>query len=142
MEILAQKKRGLIPLYSLVATICTILILFNAMLKVAATTLLFLVIGGVILDIACIVICIRVKRTPDQITYENGKVDFGNGYVAPAGNITNVEYRQARARGWHYRWGKLTIYVDDQVFTYRYIAEVEEAHNRIINVMLEAKKGK
>ena len=110
--------------------------------EAAIATLPIIVIGCVICDVICIVICVWVKRTPDQITYENGKVDFGNGYVAPAANITNVEYRQARARGWHYQWGKLTVYVDDQVFVYRYIADVEEAHNRIINLMLNAKKSK
>lgn len=146
MEILAQKKRGLIPLYSFCAIIVTAVFasMFITYLHSAmpAIILALTLIGGVTGDVMCIVICVWVIRTPAQITYENGKVDFGNGYVAPAENIAKVEYRQARARGWHYQWGKLTVYVDDQVFVYRYIADVEEAHNRIINVMLEAKKGK
>lgn len=145
MQILAQKKRGLIPLYCFAAILSTVLftiMFFAGLNSEAIATLPIIIIGGVVCDVTCIVICVWVIRTPDQITYENGNVDFGNGYVAPAENITNVEYRQARARGWHYQWGKLTIYVDGREFVYRYIADVEEAHNRIINVMLEAKKGK
>lgn len=146
MEIIAQKKRGLVPLYSFSAILSTAIFaaMFIAELhSTAAVAILpIIVIGGIVCDVICIVICVWVIRTPNRITYENGKVNFGNGYEAPAENITKVEYRQARARGWHYQWGKLTIYVDDRVFVYRYIADVEEAHNRIINVMIEAKKGK
>lgn len=142
MEILAQKKRGLIPLYFFAAILSTVVLTAMYLTTEVPATLPIIIIGGVAIDVICIVICVWVIRTPDQITYENGKVNFGNGYVAPAENITKVEYRQARARGWHYQWGKLTIYVDGREFVYRYIADVEEAHNRIINVMLEAKKGK
>lgn len=142
MEILAQKKRGLIPLYLFAAILSTVMLTAMYLTTKVPTTLPIIVIGGAIIDVMCIVMCVWIIRTPDQITYENGQVYFGNGYVAPAENITNVEYRQAHSRGWHYRWGKLTIYVDGREFVYRYIADVEAAHNRIINLMLNAKKSK
>lgn len=147
MEILAEKKRGLILLYFFAAILSTLL--FTLMYFKAKSAIVILpvilpviVIGSIAIDVMCIVICVWIKRTPERITYENGKVDFGNGYVTHAENITKVEYRRVHARGWSYKWGKLTVYVEDRVLVYRYMADVEEAHNRIINVMLEAKKGK
>ena len=41
----------------------------------------------------------------------------------------------------HYFWGKLTLVIGGESYSYSFVADVEEVHNRLIALMKEAVRG-
>lgn len=154
MEILAEKKSGLAPSYIINPIIGAILICasiadFVVGLRYATDIpLVSVILSGIslgVLGIAVIVLNIisfvRIKRSPDCITLNGNQVDLGNGYIVNINQITDVDYREARARYSTLSWGTLTVYVENQKLNYYYIENVRHARDRIMQFILQSKLG-
>lgn len=153
MEILAQKKRGLAAAYILNPIIGAFLIIiavvnFIVGLRFSDTPVASIIVFGVlfiVMGIAIIVITavslMRVKKSPDCITLNGNQVDLGNGYIVNINQITDVDYREARARYSTLSWGTLTVYVENQKLNYYYIENVRHARDRIMQFILQSKLG-
>ena len=58
--------------------------------------------------------------------------------LLPGHKIARVEYRRAHMRYGTYAWGKLMVAVrDGREISCNYVADVEQAHNRLIDLMRE-----
>lgn len=147
MEVIARRKEGLLALYIAVAVVFIPLFFGPYMMMHFVDSLdgnpwfyamLFL---GVVCVGIFIWVIVGIIRTPRvAIAYENGKLYFGNGFSCTPQEITSVNYRRSHARGISYRWGRITVTLQGQTIKYDYIADVEYAHDRILQLMLEAKK--
>lgn len=151
MEILAEKKHGLpwfyisyiiigafclaLAIVMFIVFLCTIgeIISVLPLLLVVAVGIFSIVIGTISL--------LRIKRSPDCIMLNGNQVDLGNGYIVNINQITDVDYREARARYSTYRWGTLTVYVDGQKIDYHYIDDVRHARDRMMQLIWQAKNG-
>lgn len=145
MEILAQKQRGLLAQY----IIATILVAFIIGFEIIMLTFDFqseglpvfilwpvIILAAVYIAITavCVVSCVRIKKTPDRITLDGNRIDLGNGLIVNLSQIENVDYREARNR-YRQRWGTLTVYLQNQKIVYYYMADVQRARDRIMQLV-------
>lgn len=153
MEVLAKKKHGLPWMYLIfviLGAFCLIVAtaMFIAFLSfmgvqglIAALPLIMLVAVGIFLIVLGIISLLRIKRTPDCITLCGNRVDLGNGLTVDISQITRVDYREARARYSTYRWGTLTVYLENQKIDYCYYEDVQYSRDKILQLMLQSKLG-
>lgn len=81
---------------------------------------------------------IKGMKTPEEIAVREGEMLTFLGQTFPLKELTNVRYRLAHARGWSYRWGRLTVVrKDGRSYVAYFVADVEEAHDRLIALMRE-----
>lgn len=146
-EVIARKREGLLALY-IVTLIFVIAFIVGGNLSLRAVgnwtagIWLIFVLEAFLIGV-CGWVLIGILRTPQvMITYENGKLYFANGVECSPQEIASVNYRRAHARGISYRWGKLIVTVHGQEIKYNYVADVEQAHDRILALMLEAREKK
>lgn len=86
-------------------------------------------------------------RTSDNlIVYDNEKLIFDDGYNCSPEDIIKVEYSKAVARNEdsllpdvEQNYGYLTIYTTQRNITYNQVADVENAHNKLIYYMKQAR---
>ncbi len=139
MEIIARRKGGLFFLYGF----CGVVGVFFLVLALIGSSLeQYERIGdlliGLTLLVTGLVICVLYLRTPKVvITYDGNKLSIGGQEYKPS-QITSVNYRRARAKHTHYRWGSITVKISGKEYRYSFVADVEEVHNRLIALMKEA----
>ena len=81
---------------------------------------------------------IKGMKTPEEIAVREGEMLTFLGQTFPLKELVNVRYRLAHARGWSYRWGRLTVVrKDGRSYVAYFVADVEEAHDRLIALMRE-----
>lgn len=81
---------------------------------------------------------IKGMRMPEEIAVREGDMLTFLGQTFPLKELANVRYRLAHARGWSYRWGRLTVVQKDgRSYVAYFVADVEEAHDRLIALMRE-----
>ena len=81
---------------------------------------------------------IKWVKTPEEIAVREGEMLTFLGQTFPLKELVNVRYRLAHARGWSYRWGRLTaVRKDGRSYVAYFVADVEEAHDRLIALMRE-----
>lgn len=148
MEILAKKQRGLTWQYVFTTVMGVIFMCFEIAIvaKGLRSTgkiefilpILFITAVGIVIIVTGVVTCLRIKKTPDCITLNGTQVDLGNGLIVHLSQIENVDYRESRGRYNRMRWGKLTIYVENQKIDYYYMADVQHARDRIMQLKNKA----
>lgn len=150
MEILAEKKRKVAWMYVLLIVLGVLVIAMAAIMLVISlsfigTTGRIFIIPAVLitgLGVASIVIgivtLVRIERTPDRITLNGNQVDLGNGLIVNISQITRVDYREARSLYTTYRWGILTVYLENQKINYYYMADVQYARDRMMQLIWQA----
>lgn len=81
---------------------------------------------------------IKGMKTPEEIAVREGEWLTFLGQAFPLKELVNVRYRLAHASGWSYRWGRLTVMrKDGRSYVAYFVADVEEAHDRLIALMRE-----
>lgn len=81
---------------------------------------------------------IKGMKMPKEIAVREGNMLTFLGQTFPLKELANVRYRRAHARGWSYRWGRLTaVRADGRSYVAYFVADVEEAHDRLIALMRE-----
>ena len=109
----------------------------NELAKIVAVgaAIVVMAIGGVT--------CIRVLLTPkEMIVYEGESLRLASGVTFSPRLIERVTYRLASAKGVQYEWGKLCVFVGGKEYSYHFVADVEQAHNRLIALRSEATEQK
>lgn len=93
--------------------------------------------GGVCLAFFGVVL-VLVLRTPQKIAVRVDEDLYFCGQQYKLHDIVRVEYRNAHRRSSHYPWGTLEVYfADGRTAKSRFVADVEQAHNRLIELMRE-----
>ena len=81
---------------------------------------------------------IKGMKMPKEICVREGEWLTFLGQAFPLKELVNVRYRLAHASGWSYRWGRLTVMrKDGRSYVAYFVADVEEAHDRLIALMRE-----
>ena len=81
---------------------------------------------------------IKGMKMPKEICVREGEWLTFLGQAFPLKELVNVRYRLAHASGWSYRWGRLTaVRKDGRSYVAYFVADVEEAHDRLIALMRE-----
>lgn len=154
MEIIAERKKsaaGIFIACIVIGAVCAVgfPVLLGVMYAIGETELDALIAGGIVFLIVGagflvtgIVANRRTRRLPQRIIKEGNNIDFDNGIICTADKIENVTYHEYKnSRGMHrFSYGRLTVFVNGEKLVYEFIADVEKAHNRLIQLMLEAAK--
>ena len=87
---------------------------------------------------------IKGMKTPEEIAVREGEMLTFLGQTFPLKEIVNVRYRLAHyhhgwgGMGWFLGWGRLTaVRKDGRSYVAYFVADVEEAHDRLIALMRE-----
>ena len=98
----------------------------------------FFVLAGLFLTGLSLFYFIKGMKMPKEICVREGEWLTFLGQTFPLKELVNVRYRLAHARGWSYRWGRLTVVrKDGRSYVAYFVADVEEAHDRLIALMRE-----
>ena len=98
----------------------------------------FFVLVGLFLTGLSLFYFIKGMKMPKEICVREGEWLTFLGQAFPLKELANVRYRLAHARGWSYRWGRLTVVrKDGRSYVAYFVADVEEAHDRLIALMRE-----
>ena len=98
----------------------------------------FLIVLGAVLIAASVVVLVQICRLPEVIAVREGDELVFLGERCRLCEIARVEYRRAHMRYGTYAWGKLMVAVrDGREISCNYVADVEQAHNRLIDLMRE-----
>ena len=98
----------------------------------------FFVLVGLFLTGLSLFYFIKGMKMPKEICVREGEWLTFLGQAFPLKELVNVRYRLAHARGWSYRWGRLTVVrKDGRSYVAYFVADVEEAHDRLIALMRE-----
>ena len=98
----------------------------------------FFVLVGLFLTGLSLFYFIKGMKMPKEICVREGEWLTFLGQAFPLKELANVRYRLAHARGWSYRWGRLTVVRQDgRCYAAYFVADVEEAHDRLIALMRE-----
>ena len=99
---------------------------------------IFFVLVGLFLTGLSLFYFIKGMKMPKEICVREGEWLTFLGQAFPLKELVNVRYRLAHARGWSYRWGRLTVVrKDGRSYVAYFVADVEEAHDRLIALMRE-----
>ena len=98
----------------------------------------FFVLVGLFLTGLSLFYFIKGMKMPKEICVREGEWLTFLGQTFPLKELANVRYRLAHASGWSYRWGRLTVVrKDGRSYVAYFVADVEEAHDRLIALMRE-----
>lgn len=98
----------------------------------------FFVLVGLFLTGLSLFYFIKGMKMPKEICVREGEWLTFLGQTFPLKELANVRYRLAHARGWSYRWGRLTVVrKDGRSYVAYFVTDVEEAHDRLIALMRE-----
>ena len=112
--------------------------LFDYAGRAAVFLSVFFVLVGLFLTGLSLFYFIKGMKMPKEICVREGEWLTFLGKAFPLKEIVNVRYRLAHARGWSYRWGRLTVVrKDGRSYVAYFVADVEEAHDRLIALMRE-----
>lgn len=106
--------------------------------RAAVYLYVFFVLAGLVITGISLFYFIKGMKTPKEVAVREGEWLTFLGQAFPLKEIVNVRYRLAHARGWSYRWGRLTVVrKDGRSYVAYFVADVEEAHDRLIALMRE-----
>lgn len=112
--------------------------LFDYAGRAAVFLSVFFVLVGLFLTGLSLFYFIKGMKMPKEICVREGEWLTFLGQTFPLKELANVRYRLAHARGWSYRWGRLTVVrKDGRSYVAYFVADVEEAHDRLIALMRE-----
>lgn len=135
-EVIAERSKGAFALYICMSILCLILMGTGVILWDRGGVY-YLVMGGVCLAFFGVML-VLVLRTPQKIAVRVDEDLYFCGQQYKLRDIVRVEYRNAQRRSSHYPWGTLEVYfADGRTAKSRFVADVEQAHNRLIELMRE-----
>ncbi len=135
-EVIAERSKGAFALYICMSILCLILMGTGVILWDRGGVY-YLVMGGVCLAFFGVVL-VLVLRTPQKIAVRVDEDLYFCGQQYKLRDIVRVEYRNAQRRSSHYPWGTLEVYfADGRTAKSRFVADIEQAHNRLIELMRE-----
>ncbi len=135
-EVIAERSKGALALYICMSILCLILMGTSVFLW-DRSGIYYLVMGGICFAFFGVVL-VLVLRTPRKIAVRVGEELYFCGQAYKLRDIVRVEYRNAHRRSSHYPWGTLEVYfADGRIAKSRFVADVEQAHNRLIELMRE-----
>lgn len=112
--------------------------MFNYAGRAAVFLSVFFVLVGLFVTGLSLFYFIKGMKMPKEICVREGEWLTFLGQAFPLKKLVNVRYRLAHASGWSYRWGRLTVMrKDGRSYVAYFVADVEEAHDRLIALMRE-----
>ena len=150
MDIIAKKKKQEYYTHGLVAGIVIIIVGVLILLFLMIThnfptddmstnleyvSIIVLIVGfGLLVLILCAILRWKYYSLPDElIAYKNGQLVFADGYSCKPLDIVKVKYRRGRdVRFIKLNDGTLTVYTSKKTIKYKFVENVEGAHNKLI----------
>ena len=112
--------------------------LFDYAGRAAVFLSVFFVLVGLFVTGLSLFYFVNGMKMPEEIAVREGNMLTFLGQTFPLKELANVRYRRAHASGWSYRWGRLTVVrKDGRSYVAYFVADVEEAHDRLIALMRE-----
>lgn len=142
-EVIARRAGGLRWMYLFTALFGLVFAgvsiwTFNYAGSAAVFLSVFFVLVGLFLTGLSLFYFIKGMKMPKEICVREGEWLTFLGQTFPLKELANVRYRLAHASGWSYRWGRLTVVrKDGRSYVAYFVADVEEAHDRLIALMRE-----
>ena len=142
-EVIARRAGGLRWIYLFTALFGLVFAgvsvwMFDYAGRAAVFLSVFFVLVGLFLTGLSLFYFIKGMKMPKEICVREGEWLTFLGQAFPLKELANVRYRLAHARGWSYRWGRLTVVrKDGRSYVAYFVADVEEAHDRLIALMRE-----
>ena len=142
-EVIARRAGGLRWIYLFTALFGLVFAgvsvwMFDYAGSAAVFLSVFFVLAGLFLTGLSLFYFIKGMKMPKEICVREGEWLTFLGQTFPLKELANVRYRLAHARGWSYRWGRLTVVrKDGRSYVAYFVADVEEAHDRLIALMRE-----
>ncbi len=142
-EVIARRAGGLRWIYLFTALFGLVFAgvsvwMFDYAGSAAVFLSVFFVLVGLFLTGLSLFYFIKGMKMPKEICVREGEWLTFLGQTFPLKELANVRYRLAHARGWSYRWGRLTVVrKDGRSYVAYFVADVEEAHDRLIALMRE-----
>ena len=142
-EVIARRAGGLRWIYLFTALFGLVFAgvsvwMFDYAGRAAVFLSVFFVLVGLFLTGLSLFYFIKGMKMPKEICVREGEWLTFLGQTFPLKELANVRYRLAHARGWSYRWGRLTVVrKDGRSYVAYFVADVEEAHDRLIALMRE-----
>ena len=139
MEIIANKKAAILPLYIFVAVLGLVFLCTG----IAMAMLYFIGVGALIFILG-VAITVDFCRFPAVvITLEqSGVLHLPKNTTVNISEITDVSYRNATARGIQYKWGTVIITTHSDTYKLRYIENCERVSKRLTELMYESKHNR
>ena len=142
-EVIARRAGGLRWMYLFTALFGLVFAgvsiwTFNYAGSAAVFLSVFFVLVGLFLTGLSLFYFIKGMKMPKEICVREGEWLTFLGQTFSLKELANVRYRLAHASGWSYRWGRLTVVrKDGRSYVAYFVADVEEAHDRLIALMRE-----
>ena len=142
MEVIAKRKKGLFALYCSVGLLGVFLFIvsMNLMREDNGAENILLALASLVVVVIGAVVCAGYLKTPQEVIRFDGSNLILREGVFPVAALDKVNYTCAHARGLRYRWGKIVLKIGVQEIVYNYVADVEEVHNRLLDLRLQSEK--
>ncbi len=139
MKTIGYRKGGLGFLYGIV------LLMGVGMLTAGITVMLHPVpiVSGALLIVISLIILNGYFKTPYEaicLTDNDTVLELPKGVKINVGDITDVSYKRATAKGIQYKWGSVTVSTLGSSYTVGCIADCEEVAKEITRLKYERKK--
>ena len=94
---------------------------------------LLCIVGGILF--------VRYLLLPSEIIAltEDNQLILPKGVTIPLEAVTDVSYKRAQAKGFQYRWGKITLETRMGTYKYDFVADCEEVAKHLTRQMYAAK---
>ena len=142
-EIIARRKGGLLAIRLFCAVIIAVFAIGIVIGAVTSGEIYLIIPAGIFFALFGVLIymVIHVQKIPAVlITYNQGKLYFADGLECTPHELTNVTYKRVASRGIYYSWGTLNVTVNGTEHKYQYMADVVDVHDRLLELMLEARE--
>lgn len=125
--VIAKRKNAVFPLYIFTALVGVFVIVLSFMGDIE-----FLILGILVIAVSAYILIGFCKVPPVIITLdESGVLHLpGNVTITPS-EISDVSYKNARAKHIQYKWGSVTIVTYSGTYKYKYVAECEAVAKKL-----------
>lgn len=142
-EIIARRKGGLLVIQLCFLVITAVFAIGIAIGSVTSGEIYLIIAAVVFFALFGLLLyrIIQVQKIPAVlITYNQGKLYFADGLECTPHELTNVTYKRTASRGIQYSWGSIRVVVNGETHKFEYVADVVDVHDRLLELMLEARE--
>ncbi len=140
MEVIARKRAGIGAMYLFVTVVGVCMMVFG----IGATTIYFALLGILLTAIGIYIYAGYIALPTDVIVLEqDGVLRLPKGITLNIGDLWDVSYKCATAKGIQYKWGTVILRANAGiVYKYGYVAECESVAKRLTEMMYAVRYNK
>ena len=138
-DVIATRRSGIGLMYGF----CTLFSIVLISMGIASELFFVWIFGGILVAVSGY-LTVSFIITPSVVIWldADGKLCLPRGVVLDVGDLIDVSYKRATARGISYKWGSVTLTTHTCSYKYGFIAECEDVAKRLTDMMYKAKYAK